>query len=1256
MFSYEELTSLDSYKNATPDVQKLYDNEYAKKYWGELSTSPDFAKASDDERKQVQDIFDSRFNGGKDIREYVDAETADKQKGNESFGSSFIRGAVDVARQVPELGYGAMAGAAALGETAAVSSEKSSHDAHDDLTESISSGAKGILGDVKKYAVDKYNDWQKSAGATGRLDDSWTYSLDKAKNEGDYTSLAKWTTHQLGYTIAQGAEMFTAAGVGKKIAEGAIKAGISATIKTMVEKRAAEIAEESIIKAGLEVTPEVLSAAASDSAIIRKATSETAETLGEHIGSLGMAGGMEFGEIGGTVADKSVKDGRPLTPDEAKTALKGTFFATALEYADNILGLKAMKGKIPTLNTIEEMPGIKGRIARGVSAAAETSPLEYWQEYWQSHAEQYGEGKDPYSLESIKDKEDSGAAGAVSGILGLGGGILSRPKIKTHPTEILKSPTIDDAIKTFNDSVDSSFSNIDRELSNVDSFINKQQAADGSSTGERTITSRVDDGLDGNSYSNNDISPSPGWMQTAIPEQDQELNDYARQRLASQEYNQKRNERPVVDLNQPGIDALNNERNRSQSWINTEKPEDVSGISEEEKKNRMAAETAINDLPVGSGISIPAQRTAVESQNEFYDHRTAQDKFRENSTQSLNPEWARSGLDEYNNFLGLTKDSPDRVVLPSNDEMRNIVAKKSSGKELTARQQGIYDFLVHSGKKHPDFVAGEEADKLHKQGFEFHDETEVPAGSLGIGDEVVSLKKGVPDKLVVSGYDTDGRVIVKDGVTEHLSPEETIPIIARKEKNDPRKKEALDAFRQAEQLQDAPSDIAAYVGATAKKNYSPDIAPIVEGAAQRRIDALGRGEWSGRSNPAPVEISNGNNGTVKASGNKEQIRNIAVSSGIKPIMWAKDGWIFRAKDVERVRDVFGPSNQDSPVNTSGKTTEQGLNVQQENNSSNKGGESNGSNKTKEEGQGRGRLLGSTQSAISTENTGAETASTAPVVERNQEGKVPVVSTEPVAQKEPWEMTKGEWERAREDNRPNIVQSDYTKSSGSNAVGQIKRLEHLLYNVGAEDRRLASEIQNGSKTITEDERIALLDRLESRITHKRVIEKAIEEGKPVPAGVLAEYPDLSPHIANRQDTLSDNSSVAAQNGSNIEKNQQDTLSDNGEMKSLNSAPVDESMSNNSAKQSSKDDDNSGNLDGHGDSIPPEQSANKTTANQDNKAKDEKFKYNFTEDQLNTEVEIDVEGKDAKQIVNAKMLIDSYNDEISILDKILGCVGG
>lgn len=78
-------------------------------------------------------------------------------------------------------------------------------------------------------------------------------------------------------------------------------------------------------------------------------------------------------------------------------------------------------------------------------------------------------------------------------------------------------------------------------------------------------------------------------------------------------------------------------------------------------------------------------------------------------------------------------------------------------------------------------------------------------------------------------------------------------------------------------------------------------------------------------------------------------------------------------------------------------------------------------------------------------------------------------------KEPWQMTKAEWDKEREAIRPETFGSS-TKHGGSLAVARINTLNHLLYGIVSQER----------------------------VFHRDVIKKAIAEGKPIPQRVLKDY--------------------------------------------------------------------------------------------------------------------------------------------------------
>lgn len=69
--------------------------------------------------------------------------------------------------------------------------------------------------------------------------------------------------------------------------------------------------------------------------------------------------------------------------------------------------------------------------------------------------------------------------------------------------------------------------------------------------------------------------------------------------------------------------------------------------------------------------------------------------------------------------------------------------------------------------------------------------------------------------------------------------------------------------------------------------------------------------------------------------------------------------------------------------------------------------------------------------------------------------------------EPWQLTEAEWNRQREECRPNIAQSNLTKASASEAIRRHEKLLWLLYGINDP---------------------------EYPVTWHHVVGKAIEEGK------------------------------------------------------------------------------------------------------------------------------------------------------------------
>lgn len=117
---------------------------------------------------------------------------------------------------------------------------------------------------------------------------------------------------------------------------------------------------------------------------------------------------------------------------------------------------------------------------------------------------------------------------------------------------------------------------------------------------------------------------------------------------------------------------------------------------------------------------------------------------------------------------------------------------------------------------------------------------------------------------------------------------------------------------------------------------------------------------------------------------------------------------------------------------------------------------------------------------------------------------------------PWELTQKEWYAERDRIRPCTAATrfhDGWRHSASEAVKNSERLQWLLFGVtqDASDRLNAAsrhEIQ-----LTPEEVDDLLDRVNTRVTHRDVINKALREGWNVPIEVLSDYPDLIEELDN-----------------------------------------------------------------------------------------------------------------------------------------------
>jgi conjugative element/phage-associated large polyvalent protein/ParB-like nuclease family protein len=101
--------------------------------------------------------------------------------------------------------------------------------------------------------------------------------------------------------------------------------------------------------------------------------------------------------------------------------------------------------------------------------------------------------------------------------------------------------------------------------------------------------------------------------------------------------------------------------------------------------------------------------------------------------------------------------------------------------------------------------------------------------------------------------------------------------------------------------------------------------------------------------------------------------------------------------------------------------------------------------------------------------------------------VPINEKTPSLRPEPWEMTREEWNRAYEAARAETFGAAPTKASPTAEAARVAERERLRF---------------GAQSSTEPD-----SAFYGPVTHRRVVEKALAEGLPVPERVLAEYPDL-----------------------------------------------------------------------------------------------------------------------------------------------------
>lgn len=342
----------------------------------------------------------------------------------------FIRGGKEAFQQLPQMGYGLIAGAGAIGEKVF--------------------GEGGIATGVKQAGLKGYTEWADKMAAQSKPSDSWSYSYDKAK-DGDFGALVDWLQHGIGYAGAQGIQVLATAGIGAAGGKLLIGAAADKLASGMVAKEAARLAAEN-------ATVEAAKRIAADQ-IRGVAVKNVASKLGQ-LGAVGaLATGQEGGEIFGGLVQKAEEEGTQLSGGDLARAFGATLAAGGLEFVGDKLGLDVLLGRSKLVNPAKAMTGLGGRAARGVLAGAAVAPAEAATEYFQTGLEEYGKGTETNPLPWLQSPENQAQAFDAAALGGLGGAMVSgaggaihgaqtgkREEPVANIEDIATAPSIDEAI------------------------------------------------------------------------------------------------------------------------------------------------------------------------------------------------------------------------------------------------------------------------------------------------------------------------------------------------------------------------------------------------------------------------------------------------------------------------------------------------------------------------------------------------------------------------------------------------------------------------------------------------------------------------------------------------------------------------------------------------------------------------------------------------------------------------------------------
>lgn len=118
MIPFESISSLPEYKTAEPERQQLVKDEYAKDFWAEVISDPEYLGADEQDRAELQQIFDQKFGAG--VREAVEKVVA----GHGGPGYDIIGGIKDFGKLIYDIPVQTLGAAGRLVEDPMVRGEK----------------------------------------------------------------------------------------------------------------------------------------------------------------------------------------------------------------------------------------------------------------------------------------------------------------------------------------------------------------------------------------------------------------------------------------------------------------------------------------------------------------------------------------------------------------------------------------------------------------------------------------------------------------------------------------------------------------------------------------------------------------------------------------------------------------------------------------------------------------------------------------------------------------------------------------------------------------------------------------------------------------------------------------------------------------------------------------------------------------------------------------------------------------------------